>query len=240
MNRIKKCFTLIELLVVIAIIGILAGMLLPALNRARDRARGITCTGNLKQIGLAMNAYGNDWQDLYPTAYNGNSGSTCGYAAEDGYWTSVMIAGSYISQPLVSHASVLNCPSYGAKAYVDNRQTYGMWAGYTSMTDPGCILSGTSWFFQRTHFANDRPYVLDSTVGDPVGNPLWVQSYSRGSGDGSVVTTGNEKIAHLRHQIMANGLYNDGHVEAKGESWFQSGYAFNNSTGKYDYQKLTQ
>jgi prepilin-type processing-associated H-X9-DG protein/prepilin-type N-terminal cleavage/methylation domain-containing protein len=120
----KKVFTLIELLVVIAIIAILASMLLPALNKARETAQKISCASNLKQIGLATHAYAGDNSGSFPRFWDD------GTSMEGKLWDKQLA--KYLEYKYVAGPAVYNCPSAKTIAttyapYVGNRN---YWRAY--------------------------------------------------------------------------------------------------------------
>ena len=107
----RTAFTLIELLVVIAIIAILAAILFPVFARARENARRSSCQSNLKQIGLGVIQYTQDYDEKYPVRINGQVNTDPG-AFADGYLGQI--------QPYTKSTQINRCPSVSVGAATDN------------------------------------------------------------------------------------------------------------------------
>jgi prepilin-type processing-associated H-X9-DG protein/prepilin-type N-terminal cleavage/methylation domain-containing protein len=126
----RSPFTLIELLVVIAIIAILAAMLLPALGQARDRGHQISCANQIRQQGMAMMSYADDYEEYFTPNWDGNDCWLQLMAPYIGFNTTNMVE--------LREAQIFSCPS--ARTPVGNYIDYGI----NYKTDYGIVWSTKS------------------------------------------------------------------------------------------------
>ena len=178
----KRSFTLIELLVVIAIIAILAGMLLPALSKARDRAKQINCVSQLKEIGLTCQMYASENTDLFPP-YRMADGTTYGKR-----WPHFVIS---------DKKKLANCPSHDyIMDWSAAKTSYGI---NTWMVPPNGVLKTAS--IKRA----SEKFLLADIINL---NKLGVDKYT-GGWYSNAMATYTEGLYFPRHDWGLNMCYAD-------------------------------
>lgn len=187
----KKSFTLIELLVVIAIIAILAAMLLPALNQAREKARSTTCMNNLKQIGTSMLLYAQD--------NNNNNWAPTHEAWGGRKWYDLVRKYGQLGKNVNESGSLFRCPSEQDLTKV-NTYCYNM-SPKTGMSGDGKSLSvlrlrnpsrliaiadGSNWWTDRWKTPNGTDGLV--TRHSSRANALFFDCHTASLSSGEIVT----------------------------------------------------
>ena len=149
MYRKKSGFTLIELLIVIAIVSILAAMLLPALNKAREKAWQVTCMSNLKQIGLVLMVYWNDYDGFCIKPYE----------SSDGVW---WIPRLYNSNYIHYLNKVMMICQTAIRLYPSTPYTQ-----YSYQMNDTLAVSEVSYRVDKISSPDGKPLVGESATGDP-------------------------------------------------------------------------